>query len=189
MGGATPEHRRYQHTAAGHAQLERLYREHHARVFRAAYRVTGDATDAEDVLQTVFLRLARRGFYDGLVFHRVAPGFVIQGGDPRGDGNGGPGYALRCEISQRPYGRGSVGMALSGKDTGGSQFFVNTVHNAYLDWFSPGASKHPVFGKVIEGMDVVHKIENVRTDPNDRDALLLGPRGRRFGSKPSSAWA
>ena len=71
-----------------------------------------------------FVALARRGFYDGLTFHRVEPGFVVQGGDPRGDGNGGPGYTLRCEITQRPYGRGAVGMALSGKDTGGSQFFV-----------------------------------------------------------------
>ena len=71
-----------------------------------------------------FVALARRGFYDGLSFHRVEPGFVVQGGCPRGDGNGGPGYALRCEVTRRAYGRGAVGMAHSGKDTGGSQFFI-----------------------------------------------------------------
>ena len=74
-----------------------------------------------------FIDLARRGFYDGLSFHRVVPGFLVQGGCPRGDGNGGPGYMLRCEIGERPYGRGAVGMALSGKDTGGSQFFITHV--------------------------------------------------------------
>jgi len=100
-----------------------------------------------------FLRLARRGFYDGLVFHRVAPGFVIQGGDPRGDGNGGPGYTLRCEISQRPYGRGSVGMALSGKDTGGSQFFITHSAQPHLD------GGFTAFGRVAAGMDVVDRIE------------------------------
>ena len=77
-----------------------------------------------------FIDLARRGFFNGLTFHRVVPGFVIQGGDPRGDGNGGPGYTLRCEIGQRPYGRGTVGMALSGKDTGGSQFFITHAPDA-----------------------------------------------------------
>ena len=82
-----------------------------------------------DVVETplttqAFMDLARRGFYDGLSFHRVVPGFVIQGGDPRGDGNGGPGYTMRCELGRSAYGRGTVGMALSGKDTGGSQFFI-----------------------------------------------------------------
>ena len=76
------------------------------------------------LMSATFLDLARRGFYDGLTFHRVVPGFVVQGGDPRGDGNGGPGFALRDEIGERPYGRGVVGMALSGKDTGGSQLFI-----------------------------------------------------------------
>ena len=86
-----------------------------------------------------FVDLARRGFYDGLSFHRVEPNFVVQGGCPRGDGNGGPGYTLRCEIGQRPYGRGAVGMALSGKDTGGSQFFI--THSAAT---APGRRLHPV---------------------------------------------
>ena len=99
-----------------------------------------------------FMDLARRGFYDGLTFHRVVPGFVIQGGDPRGDGNGGPGYTLRCEIGERPYGRGTVGMALSGKDTGGSQFFITHTPTPHLD------GSYTVFGWVAEGMDVVDRI-------------------------------
>jgi cyclophilin family peptidyl-prolyl cis-trans isomerase/HEAT repeat protein len=99
-----------------------------------------------------FIDLARRGFYNGLTFHRVVPHFVIQGGDPRGDGNGGPGYTLRCEIGQRPYGRGTVGMALSGKDTGGSQFFITHTPTPHLD------GRYTVFGWVAAGMDVVDKV-------------------------------
>jgi len=99
-----------------------------------------------------FINLARRGFYDGLTFHRVVPGFVIQGGCPRGDGNGGPGYALRCEIGQRPYGRGVVGMALSGKDTGGSQFFITLAPSPHLD------GGYTAFGSVAGGMDVIERI-------------------------------
>jgi cyclophilin family peptidyl-prolyl cis-trans isomerase/HEAT repeat protein len=99
-----------------------------------------------------FMSLARRGFFDGLTFHRVVPGFVIQGGDPRGDGNGGPGYTLRCEIGERPYGRGAVGMALSGKDTGGSQFFITHVPTPHLD------GGYTIFGHVAGGMDVVDRI-------------------------------
>ena len=99
-----------------------------------------------------FIDLARRGFYDGLTFHRVVPGFVIQGGCPRGDGNGGPGYTLRCEIGQRPYGRGAVGMAHSGKDTGGSQFFITHTPTPHLD------GGYTLFGWVASGMEVVDKI-------------------------------
>jgi len=99
-----------------------------------------------------FLSLARRGFYDGLSFHRVEPGFVVQGGCPRGDGNGGPGYALRCEITRRAYGRGAVGMALSGKDTGGSQFFITLSPQPHLD------GGYTLFGQVVDGMDVVDRI-------------------------------
>jgi cyclophilin family peptidyl-prolyl cis-trans isomerase/HEAT repeat protein len=99
-----------------------------------------------------FIELAERGFYDGLTFHRVEPNFVIQGGDPRGDGNGGPGYTLRCEIAQRPYGRGSVGMALSGKDTGGSQFFITHSPQPHLD------GGYTLFGQVRSGMEVVDQI-------------------------------
>jgi HEAT repeat protein/cyclophilin family peptidyl-prolyl cis-trans isomerase len=99
-----------------------------------------------------FVALARAGFYDGLVFHRVEPGFVVQGGCPRGDGNGGPGYSLRCEITRRPYGRGAVGMALSGKDTGGSQFFITLSPQPHLD------GGYTLFGQVVAGMDAVDRI-------------------------------
>jgi cyclophilin family peptidyl-prolyl cis-trans isomerase len=99
-----------------------------------------------------FVALARRGFYDGLTFHRVEPGFVVQGGCPRGDGNGGPGYALRCEITRRPYARGSVGMALSGKDTGGSQFFITLAPQPHLD------GGYTLFGQVAAGLELVDKI-------------------------------
>lgn len=99
-----------------------------------------------------FVRLAQSGFFNGLTFHRVVPEFVVQGGDPRGDGNGGPGSTIRCEYSGRPYGRGSVGMALSGKDTGGSQFFITMEPQPHLD----GAYTH--FGQVLSGMNVVEKI-------------------------------
>ncbi len=110
-----------------------------------------------DVIETPlttqsFVDLARRGFYDGLTFHRVEPNFVVQGGCPRGDGNGGPGYALRCEIGERPYGRGAVGMALSGKDTGGSQFFITHSAQPHLD------GGYTLFGRVTSGMDVVDQI-------------------------------
>jgi HEAT repeat protein/cyclophilin family peptidyl-prolyl cis-trans isomerase len=99
-----------------------------------------------------FMELARRGFYNGLPFHRVVPGFVVQGGDPRGDGSGGPGYTVRCEIGQRFYGRGAVGMALAGKDTGGSQFFVAEAPQPHLD------GGYTIFGWVAAGMDVVDQI-------------------------------
>ena len=99
-----------------------------------------------------FVDLARSGFYDGLVFHRVEPGFVVQGGCPRGDGSGGPGYALRCEITRRPFGRGAVGMALSGKDTGGSQFFITLSPQPHLD------GGFTLFGQVVRGMEVVERI-------------------------------
>jgi cyclophilin family peptidyl-prolyl cis-trans isomerase len=113
-----------------------------------------------------FVALARRGFYDGLTFHRVEPGFVVQGGCPRGDGNGGPGYALRCEITRRSYARGSVGMALSGKDTGGSQFFITLSPQPQLD------GRHTLFGSVVAGMDVVDRIRP--GDPIERVEVWTG---------------
>lgn len=91
-----------------------------------------------------FVQLARRGYFNGIAFHRVVPNFVIQGGDPRGDGNGGPGYQIRCEINEVEYGRGAVGMALSGKDTGGSQWFVTHSPQPHLD------GGYSVFGMVAE---------------------------------------
>ena len=99
-----------------------------------------------------FVVLARRKFFDGVTFHRVVPNFVIQGGDPRGDGNGGPGYQIRCEINMIPYARGAVGMALSGKDTGGSQWFVTHSPQPHLD------GGYTVFGRVVEGMEIVDRI-------------------------------
>lgn len=112
-----------------------------------------------------FEKLVRQGFYDGVIFHRVIPDFMIQGGDPKGTGMGGPGYVIKDEFTNDQYdknNRGTISMANSGPDSGGSQFFINTVNNNFLD------KKHPVFGKVIEGMDVVDEISNVETDSNDR---------------------
>lgn len=99
-----------------------------------------------------FIQLSRRGYFRGITFHRVVPNFVIQGGDPRGDGNGGPGYQVRCEINEAPYERGAVGMALSGKDTGGSQWFVTHSPQPHLD------GGYTVFGRVVSGMTVVDSI-------------------------------
>ncbi len=127
-----------------------------------------------------FIDLAKGGFYDGLHFHRVINGFMVQFGCPhsrdpqsRLAGTGGPPHGTiqdehpaEHKLSNEP---GTLSMANTGRpDSGGSQFFINTVHNPYLDWFSPGPSKHPVFGKVIEGMEVVRAIETSATDAGDR---------------------
>ena len=104
-----------------------------------------------------FVALARKGFFDGTTIHRVVPDFVVQAGDPRGDGTGGPDYALRDELNPLPYVRGRIGMALSGPDTGGSQWFVTLSRQPHLD----GA--YTVFGEVTAGMEVVERIEQ-----NDR---------------------
>lgn len=127
-----------------------------------------------------FLELARSGFYDGLHFHRVINRFMLQFGCPHsrdpnsaraGTGDG-PNGTIKDEhpaahkISNEP---GTLSMANTGRpNSGSSQFFINTVHNDFLDWFSPGQSKHPVFGRVVDGMDVVHAIEKAPTDANDR---------------------
>lgn len=123
------------------------------------------ATDKGDIVLELFLgeapgtvenftKLARSGFYDGLTFHRVIPNFVIQGGCPRGDGTGGPGYTIRCETDGNPHKhlRGSLSMAHAGRDTGGSQFFICHSPQPHLD------GKHTVFGQVTEGMDVVDRV-------------------------------
>jgi cyclophilin family peptidyl-prolyl cis-trans isomerase/HEAT repeat protein len=99
-----------------------------------------------------FVTLARKGYFSGLAIHRVVPDFVIQDGDPRGDGEGGPGYTIRDELNERPYLRGTVGMALSGKDTGGSQFFITHSPQPHLD------ARYTVFGNVVNGMEVVDRI-------------------------------
>ena len=99
-----------------------------------------------------FVTLARKGFFDGTAIHRVVADFVVQDGDPRGDGEGGPGYAIRDELNQRPYLRGTVGMALDWEDTGGSQFFITHSPQPHLD------ARYTVFGHVVNGMDVVDRL-------------------------------
>ena len=96
-----------------------------------------------------FIQLANKGYFNGQTIPRVVPNFVMQAGDPRGDQNGGPGYSIRCEINEVPYDRAAVGMALSGKDTGGSQWFVTHSPQPHLD------GGYTVFGRVISGMEVV----------------------------------
>ena len=127
-----------------------------------------------------FLDLANSGFYDGLHFHRVIAGFMLQFGcphsrdpeNPRAGTGESPNGTIQDEhpdeakLSNEP---GTLSMANTGRpNSGGCQFFINTVHNAYLDWFSPGPSKHPVFGRVTDGMDVVEKIEKTETNAQDR---------------------
>jgi cyclophilin family peptidyl-prolyl cis-trans isomerase/HEAT repeat protein len=110
--------------------------------------------DVLDAPQTCdnFVTLARKGYFDGLSFHRVVADFVVQGGDPRGDGSGGPGYTIRDELNQETYSRGAVGMALAWKDTGGSQFFITHSPQLHLD------ARYTVFGRVVNGMDIVDSL-------------------------------
>jgi len=110
-----------------------------------------------------FKKLVGEGFYNGVIFHRIIPGFMIQGGDPTGTGSGGPGYSIKDEFTDNNKNdRGTLSMANSGPNTGGSQFFINVVNNNFLD------DKHPVFGKITEGMDIADKIVNAERDPSDR---------------------
>ena len=109
------------------------------------------------------MQALEKKFYDGVIFHRVIDGFMIQGGDPEGTGMGGPGYEIKDEFTDHNKNdRGTIAMANSGPNTGGSQFFINLVNNNQLD------SGYPAFGKVIEGMDVVDAIGKVKTDSSDR---------------------
>jgi len=119
----------------------------------------------EDAPKTVenFRKLSTDGFYDGLIFHRVIPDFMIQGGCPEGSGTGGPGYTFEDEFNQHKIERGALAMANSGPNTNGSQFFIVTTEAApWLD------GKHTVFGRVTEGMDAVDAIEKTQTGANDR---------------------
>jgi len=111
-----------------------------------------------------FVKLAKQGFYDGIVFHRVIPGFMIQTGDPTGTGRGGPGYAFPDEISRnlRHIGPGVVSMANAGPNTNGSQFFITLAATPWLD------GKHAIFGRVVEGQNVVEQIGAADRDANDR---------------------
>lgn len=108
-----------------------------------------------------FVYLVKRGFYDGTIFHRVIPGFMIQGGDPTGTGSGGPGYKFENDDVKSPYSDGMVAMANAGRNTNGSQFFVMVA-----DY--PLPPDYSIFGKVVEGLDVVHKIVEVPRDGADR---------------------
>jgi peptidyl-prolyl cis-trans isomerase B (cyclophilin B) len=119
----------------------------------------------DDAPKTVenFTKLARDGFYNGVIFHRIIPDFMIQGGDPTGTGTGGPGYAFEDEFNDNKVVRGALAMANAGPNTNGSQFFVVTTESApWLD------GKHTVFGRVTSGMDVVDAIEQVATDARDK---------------------
>jgi cyclophilin family peptidyl-prolyl cis-trans isomerase len=117
-----------------------------------------------------FIALVNKGFYNGLIFHRVIPQFMIQGGCPKGNGTGGPGYSIKDEFHKDLSNvRGTIAMANSGPNTGGSQWFINVVDNCYLDFDKkPSTSAHPVFGKVVEGMDVVDVISTAKADRNDK---------------------
>jgi cyclophilin family peptidyl-prolyl cis-trans isomerase/HEAT repeat protein len=127
----------------------------------------------EDAPMTVanFVSLARQGFFNNLSFMRVVPFFVIQGGDPRNDQEGGPGYAIRCEINLRPFERGSVGIALAGKDTGGSQFFITMAPEPHLD------GGYTCFGRILSGMQVIDRIvpgDRIINVNIDEDRTVLG---------------
>jgi cyclophilin family peptidyl-prolyl cis-trans isomerase len=126
----------------------------------------------DDAPKTVenFRKLAGDGFYDGVIFHRVIPDFMIQGGDPTGTGMGGPGYTFEDEFNDHKVERGALAMANAGPNTNGSQFFVVTAEaTPWLD------GKHTVFGRVTSGMDVVDAISQVDTDANDkpREAVVI----------------
>lgn len=119
----------------------------------------------DDAPKTVenFTKLARDAFYDGVVFHRVIPDFMIQGGDPTGTGSGGPGYTFEDEFNDNKIVRGALAMANAGPNTNGSQFFIVTTEAA--SWLD---GKHTVFGRVTDGMDVVDAISALETDARDR---------------------
>jgi cyclophilin family peptidyl-prolyl cis-trans isomerase len=135
-------------------------------------------TDQMPITAGNFITLAKSGFYDGLHFHRIIKNFMVQFGCPHSKdpaspraGTGGPPHGtikdeFTAKLSNEPL---TLSMANTGApNSGGSQFFINTVHNHYLDWFTPGPSRHPVFGKIVQGQDVVKQIETTPTDGNDR---------------------
>jgi len=137
---------------------------------------------ADDAPETVanFTRLAGEGYYDGLVFHRVIPDFMIQGGCPQGTGRGGPGYTFDDEINEHRIVRGTLAMANAGPNTNGSQFFIVTAEaTPWLD------GKHTAFGQVTSGMDVVDAIESVETDRSDRPVEDVRMESVKVASNPS----
>ncbi len=176
-------HKRDRFGRVGEPKTGRAREDYFRAVQRARKRVTAHLETAAgriridlfaaDAPLTVdnFIRLARAGRLDGLTFHRVVPNFVIQDGDPRGDGNGGPPWQIRCEINLRRYGEGAVGMALSGKDTGGSQYFITHSPQPHLD------GGYTVFGQVIAGQEVVDRV--LQGDPIGRVVIEESGRGGR----------
>jgi len=119
---------------------------------RGSFVIQLDGQNAPNTC-AMFLDLIKRGYYDNLTFHRVVPDFVVQGGDPRGDGWGGPGYTIRSEWNRSTYQKSAVGIAHDGKDTGGSQFFVTLSEQPHLN------ARYTIFGEVVEGMDVVEQVQ------------------------------
>ncbi len=133
------------------------------------------AKEAPDTVKN-FVTLAEKGYYDGVIFHRVIPGFMIQGGDPTGTGRGGPGYTIMDEFHPklRHNKAGILSMANAGPDTGGSQFFITLAATPHLD------DRHAVFGCVIEGQDVVKKIGDVPRDRSDRPSTPVAMKKVRI---------
>ena len=141
---------------------------------QSSKRVVLETTEGEIIIELYkempltagnFESLVNKGFYNGVIFHRVIEGFMIQGGDPTGTGQGGPGYEIKDEFtrtSKDENNRGTISMANAGPNTRRNQFFINLVNNNFLD------GRHPVFGKVVKGMDVVDKIAKLETDSNDK---------------------
>src|SRR5438477_306004 len=137
----------------------------------------------DDAPKTVdnFLKLAREGFYDGVIFHRVIPDFMIQGGDPTGTGTGGPGYQFEDEFNSHPVERGALAMANAGPNTNGSQFFIVTAQACpWLD------GKHTVFGRVAAGMDVVDEISRAPEDPGQKQREEVPREATGVDSLPRS---
>jgi cyclophilin family peptidyl-prolyl cis-trans isomerase len=116
-----------------------------------------------------FIKLAQKGFYDGIIFHRIIPNFMVQTGDPKGNGTGGPGYEIKDEFGPglRHNKPGMLSMANSGPDTAGSQFFITTVPTPWLD------GKHAIFGKIVEGQDIVDNISKVERSSNDKPLVPI----------------
>ncbi len=142
------------HDSAYYARVRRLQQKQVTVTMHTSKGIVKVAMFAHDAPMTVdnFIELAQKKYFDGFTFHRIVPNFVAQGGDPRGDGGGGPGYQIRCEINTRLFQRGTMGMALSGKDTGGSQFFFCHAPQPHLD------GGYTIFGQVIAGMEAVDKL-------------------------------